>query len=609
MNRAVASTISLRVVGSAALSCALASTAAGDDEARPGARIVPHFVPVTDEYLRAPSPDDWMMARGRYEMWGYSALGQIDRDNVRNLTLVWARAMRQEGINQGAPLVYDGIMYLPNPWDQVQAIDAASGDLIWEYSPAVPPPEARTGAMNWGQRQRSVFLWDDKLYMVSALNRVIALDARSGEVVWETSRGDEGIITNTSGPIVVDGVVIAGGQCQAAPRGCYVTGHDAETGEELWRHEVIPKPGEPGDETWGNTPYERRWCTGVWGQIIYDPEHDLVHYGTSATCPASEIQRDAAGATLAGTNTRFAVRPATGEVVWQRQVLPRDNWDLECTLDMMVIDSPVNPNPGADAMIAANADAGGADPRRTLTGMPCKVPVFWSLDSASGEFFYAKATWDGAQTIYTAIDPKTGEPSINEEIILREIGVEYMSCPSYGGGRTWFSGAYDPERNIIVQPTIDRCALTSPVDRPDGIEIGHGYNVRHVTIPNPANPSDNIGRLTAVNVETGDTVWAYEQRAGNYSPALATAGGLLFNGGGDRYLRAHDLDTGDVLWRTRLGSGGSGHTVSYAVDGRQYIAIVAGAAAGAGDLHPEIDGVAAANMVYVFALPERADER
>lgn len=568
----------------------------------PGTLTVQDFVPVTDEYLRNPNPDDWIMMRGRYEMWGYSELDQIDHDNVGQLTLAWARAMRQEGANQGAPLVHDGIMYLPNPWDQVQALDAATGDLIWEYTLPVPSPEARTAAVNWGQRRRSVFLWDDKLYMVTSLNRVVALDARSGKVVWETSRGDEGVITNTSGPIVVNGVVIAGGQCQAAARPCYVTGHDARTGRELWRNDLVPKPGEPGDETWAGMPYERRWCTGVWGQITYDPELDLVHYGSSGLCPASEEQRNTPEATLAGTNTRFAVRPATGEIVWARQVLPRDNWDQECTFDMMIIDTALDPNPRADAMLAVNPLARGQ--RRTLTGMPCKIPVFWSMDAGTGEFLYAKATWERAQNIYESINPETGAARVNENIVLRKVGEEYIVCPTYGGGRNWFSAAYDPRRNILVQPTIDRCTGTTVVERSDGIRIEHGYNTRNRTIPIPDKGNDNVGRLTAVDVATGDTVWTYEQRAGIYSPALATAGGLLFNGGGDRYLRAHDIETGAVVWRTRLGSGGGGYTVSYAVDGRQYIAIVAGASAGAGALHPEIDSVEGANMIYVFALPE-----
>ena len=204
--------------------------------------------------------------------------------------------------------------------------------------------------------------------------------------MWEYSRGGDGYVANTSGPIIANGVLIAGGSCQNAPFGCYVTGHDIATGKELWRNEVIPHPGEPGDETWGGTSFFNRWCTGVWGQIVYDPIQNLVHYGSSGTCPASDWPRGVAGkhATLAGTNTRWAVRPETGKVVWRRQLLPQDNWDQECTFEMMLVDTAMHPNPKAEGMLAANASV-AKDRVRTLVGMPCKNPVFWALDAETGE--------------------------------------------------------------------------------------------------------------------------------------------------------------------------------------------------------------------------------
>ena len=175
-------------------------------------------------------------------------------------------------------------------------------------------------------------------------NIVVALDARTGEQVWQTDRGGDFYVSNSTGPIVANGVVVAGSTCQVAGHGCYVTGHDARTGKELWRNEMIPRPGQPGDETWAGAPFESRWMTGVWGQLTYDPELDLVYYGSSGVGPASEAQRKMPGATMAGTNTRFAVKPKTGEVVWKHQVLPRDNWDQECTFEMMIINTPVNPD-------------------------------------------------------------------------------------------------------------------------------------------------------------------------------------------------------------------------------------------------------------------------
>ena len=179
-------------------------------------------------------------------------------------------------------------MYLISPNDVILAIDARTGSRIWEYRR--PLPETGTAAGQIHHRyisvKRGLALYEDKIFTVTSDNAVVALDARTGKVAWETSRGTDGYVANTSGPIVANGVVIAGGSCQNAPFGCYVTGHDIATGKELWRNEVIPHPDDPGDETWGGMPFENRWCTGVWGQIVYDPVQNLVHYGSSGVCPA-----------------------------------------------------------------------------------------------------------------------------------------------------------------------------------------------------------------------------------------------------------------------------------------------------------------------------------
>ena len=176
-----------------------------------------------------------------------------------------------------------------------------------------------------------------------------------------------------------------------------------QTARKLWRNEMIPRPGQPGDETWGGAPFEKRWMTGVWGHLTYDPDLDLVYYGSSGAGPASEVQRGTIGGTMAGTNTRFAVKPKTGEVVWKHQTLPRDNWDQECTFEMMVINTPVNPDASAAGMLSTNPDA-RRGPRKTLTGVPCKTGIAWSFDAATGEFLWAKQTVE--QNIVAKIDGK-----------------------------------------------------------------------------------------------------------------------------------------------------------------------------------------------------------
>ena len=571
-----------------------AQTPTQDASAAPQ-KTVPNFVPVTDAMLRNPKPEDWLLYRGNYQGWGYSSLEQINKTNVKNLQLVWSRAM-EPGANEATPLVYNGVMYVGNPGDVIQAIDAGTGDLMWEYRHPLPPATSLRNGL--GQRKRSIALYGDQIFFVSWDNVVVSLGARTGEVVWQTNRGGDLEVSNSSGPIVANGVVVAGSTCQYSAHGCYVTGHDVRTGKELWRNELIPRPGQPGDETWAGSPFESRWMTGVWGQLTYDPELDLVFYGSSGVGPASEAQRNMPGATMAGTNTRFAVRPKTGEVVWKHQVLPRDNWDQECTFEMMIINTPVNPSATDFLSVNPNARRG---PRKTLTGVPCKTGIAWSFDAATGEFLWAKPTTE--QNIVARIDPK-GLVTVNENAVLKEVGKTYHVCPTYNGGRDWPQGAYNPKSNVMYIPLSNLCIdSTARTDRK--AEPQFAYNTNNVG--KFAAGKDKVGRIDAISVETGKTLWSWETRVSNYSPVMATGGGLLFNGSMDRYLRALDADSGRILWQTRLASQVVGGTVTYSINGRQYIAIAAGggpiAALGVG-LTPEADTASGNNAMYVFALPQ-----
>ncbi len=558
-------------------------------------RTVSNFVTVTDQMMRTPKPEDWLIHRGNYQAWGYSPLDQINKTNVKNLQLVWSRTM-EAGINQATPLIYNGVMYLGHPGDVVQAIDAASGDIIWSYRHTLPSATAFRN--NLGQRKRSIALFGDHVYTVTWDNIVVALEARTGNVAWQADRGGDFYVSNSTGPIVANGVLVAGSTCQVAPHGCYVTGHDLKTGKELWRNQMIPRPGEPGDETWAGSLFETRWMTGVWGQLTYDPELDLVYYGSTGVGPASEAQRKMPGATMAGTNTLFAVRPRTGEVVWKHQVLPRDNWDQECTFEMMVINTPVNPDPTGMLSVNPNARRG---PRKTLTGIPCKTGIAWSFDAASGEFLWARPTTE--QNLVARIDPR-GLVTVNEDVVLKEVGKTYHVCPTYNGGRDWPQGAYNPRSNIMYFPLTNLCIdSTARTDRRIAPEFAYNTN----NVARFAAGKDKVGRIDAISVETGRTVWTWETRVTNYSPILATGGGLLFNGSMDRYLRGLDADNGQVLWQTRLPSQVVGGAVSYSVNGRQYIAITAGGGpitALAVSMTPEADMTSGSNGVYVFALPQ-----
>jgi len=589
-----------------ALGLLLLSACAADAQAPEsikGTTIAPHpltsYAAVTDTMLRHPDPSDWIMMRGNYEGHGFSNLKQIDRTNVKGLQLAWARVM-EPGINEATPIIHNGVMFLGNPNDVIQAIDAATGDLLWEYRRTLPSIQAFHNNF-WGQRKRSVFLYEDKLYTVTRDNFVLALDAKTGKELWEVNRGGDLYVTNTSGPIVVNGVVIAGSNCQEAAHGCYVTGNDAATGKELWRNTVIPNKGEPGDETWGGMPFEQRWMTDVWGPITYDPELNLAFYGSSGVGPAADVQRGVKGvATLAGTNTRFAVDPKTGKIVWKHQVLPQDNDDQECTFEMMPITTPVHPDAKAEGMMAVGRHADSAS-RRTLTGVPCKTSIMWSFDEAKGDFLWAKSTV--FQNLVNGIDPK-GKVTVNPDEVMTDIHKVYHQCPTHAGGRDWPFAAYSPDTNVMYVELQNLC--TDYRVRADNIpsQPHDQYNTLGKVLISDG--STNIGRLDAISVETGNTLWSWETPASNYSPVLATASGLLFNGGMDRYLRALDQSDGKVLWQTRLGSQVFGAPVTFSVAGRQYIAVAAGGGYNTGpvQLRPDLDQPSGSNMVYVFALPQ-----
>lgn len=553
---------------------------------------------ITDEMLHNPPEGEWIAYGRASDNYRHSPLTQITPENVNQLQLVWARGL-EPGPHQGEPLVHDGVMYVPNPGDVIQAIDVRTGDLIWEHRRDVGDTMSLHAL---GDRKRGISIYQDKLYFMTWDNHLVALERDTGQVAWEIDRGQgTDMVSNTTGPIVANGVIVAGSTCQYSPFGCFITGHDAASGEELWRNTFIPRPGEEGDETWGDSAFEERWMTGVWGQIVYDPELDMVFYGTSATGPASEVQRNTIGGSQFGTNTRFAVRPQTGEIVWRHQTLPRDNWDQECTFDMLVTNTDVNPSPDMDGLQAIGPGASGEN-RRVLTGVPCKTGTMWQFDAETGEFLWARDTV--RQDIIESI-AEDGAVSINEDKVLSIVGEPYEHCPTYLGGRDWSPASYNPESNVYFIPLTNSCQIATARDNePTAMDV---YNVDlEWLLPEGV---ENAGRIDAINVETGETVWSYEQRTPMYAPIMTTASGLLFSSSiGDRSLKAHHQDTGEVLWQARLATAVTGHPITYEVDGRQFVAVTTGEAAlGAillGMLDETVDTVDQGAALYVFALPE-----
>ncbi|MEM6534923.1 MAG: PQQ-binding-like beta-propeller repeat protein [Pseudomonadota bacterium] len=545
--------------------------------------------PVTDALLENPPAESWLMWRGNHKSWGYSALDQVNLDNVGDLDLAWSVVM-DPGSSQPTPLVHDGVLYLPNSKDHITAHDATSGDLIWSYK------HERTGEV-WGSGDitRNMAIYDGKIFHAAGDARLIALDAKTGELIWDTLTGDPAITTHSSGPIVGGGRVFSGRVCRYAPPArCNVMAHDAQTGELLWKTDVIPSPGEPGDESWNGIPFEERAHGSTWLPGSYDAELNLLYWPTSGPSPSPEAMRDNIPADMRYTNSTLALDPATGEIKWDVQHLPRDNWDTDHTYERILVDAEVRPD--ADSVWKVNPDLPEGT-KKLITGIPGKTGIVWTIDRETGEFYWAKQTT--FQNVVADIDGETGKVTVNEESVLTEIeGEPKLVCPSMAGGRDWYAGAYAPEAKTMFMPMLNLCmdVVASPKDP------RYGLLPKFVKTPG----EEHLGRLEAIDVETGETRWINESRHGVLS-VLSTGGDLLFAGDTNRRFRAYDQATGDVVWETILGGPVSGFPISYAVNGEQYIAVAAGSG-GAVPLWAMLSGVRSlppgGNALYVFKLGE-----
>ena len=554
------------------------------------------ITPVTEAELRDPPAEDWLMWRGRLDSWGFSPLDEIDRDNVASLRMVWTRPLHP-GLQQGTPLVRDGILFMPNPRDIIQALDAASGDLLWEYRRERQDDLDEYLIAGLTDTNRNVAIYDRLIIDTSTDDHIFALDTATGDVVWDTEILDYRVhpANQTSGPIVANGLAVSGRSCtpRGGPNACVVTAHDALTGEERWRRRLIPGPGEPGDETWGDVPFEDRKHVGAWMVPSYDPALDLVYVGTSVTSPAPKFMLGGADKAHLYHNSTLALDGATGEIVWYYQHL-NDHWDLDHPFERLLVDTAVAPDPTAVSWINPRLQPG--ERRQVMTGIPGKTGVVYTLDRATGEFLWATPTV--TQNVISDIDGGTGDVIENAEVVFGAEGQAVLACPHAVGGKDWETGAYSPVTNTMYYPLRNVCAQMLATTT-GGLAL---YNLAFRGQLAPG--TDQVGTVRAISAETGQTAWVHEQRAATMS-LVATGGGLIFGGDVNGRFRALDQETGAVLWEINLGSSVTGFPVSFAVDGRQYVAVSTGSSITVGAfraLAPE-QRPAAANNLFVFALP------
>jgi alcohol dehydrogenase (cytochrome c) len=505
------------------------------------------LTPVTDAQLQNPPAGDWLTWRRTYDDLGFSPLKQIDRTNVAGLRVAWTWSL-PNGPNEATPLVHDGVIFVHSFGDRVQALDAVTGDLLWHYARQLPEG-ARPGV------KRNLAIYSGTLLVPTSDSHIVALDSKTGRIVWDHAVGDFKQYRVSGGPLVAKGKVMLGVTGSSAG-GNYIVALDCATGEEAWRFYTIARLGEPGGDSWNGLPLEKRNGASVWTAGSYDPTLNLVYFGIAQTYDTGPLLHpvNQPGITNDGlyTDSTVALNPDTGKLVWHFQHMPNDQWDLDWAFERQLIKLPIN---GTTRTVAVTAG---------------KEAIYDAVDAATGK--YAFSIDLGLQNVVIAIDLKTGAKTINPQVVPGD-GEIKMVCPHAGGAKNWIPSSYNPDTKMLYIPLTESCMDLTPT--PEGKRASLSSGVNWTLRPRP-DSDGKYGRFEAINLMTREVVWTQRQRAPQTTGALATAGGIVFAGSMDRFVRAYDDSNGQVLWEMRLNDVPNSCPIAYSVSGRQYIAVVVG---------------------------------
>jgi alcohol dehydrogenase (cytochrome c) len=524
---------------------------------------VAKYSPVTEDMLLKPPANDWLMHYQNYAGWSHSPLKQINAQNVQNLQLRWVWSLDDGERQQITPLVHDGVMFISTAvTNKVQALNAATGDLIWENSLG-PRLENQVNAT-----ARAMVLYGNQLFYPASDATLYALDARTGKVNWKFKHTDFGH-DKIGGLMIADGKLIVGrGVCDEASLEdrCFIAAYDVKDGHQIWKFSTVAYTGEPGGDSWGDMTNAQRAGADAWIAGTYDPKLRLTYWGTGQ----AKAGKNGIGDKLF-SNATIALDIDTGKLKWYHQSAPDEGLDLDEVYEKILVDE------GSQKLLLTAGKKG----------------ILWKLDRTNGKFLdYVPMVF---QNVFTSIDRKTGRGTYRADILHPEPGGSRPSCPAQSGGHNWPAASYVPEEDLIIFP-LDQICVTSQGDMVGNYEA-------------PASDG-NMGRVSAYRVKDLKPVWTFQQRAPFLTSSMTTAGGVGFVGDWDRTFRAFDVKTGKTLWKTRLGTTAQGFPTTFSVGGEQFVAVPTGYNGGSPQIRPssmfafERNRPLVGHAVYVFALPK-----
>jgi alcohol dehydrogenase (cytochrome c) len=516
-------------------------------------------------------PGNWLTYHGTYASQSYSRLSQIAAANVKNLELEWAFQVRWlDGPFEARPIVADGVLYTVQGNDVV-ALDATSGRIFWIYR-YTPSPAAKYFGVN-----RGVAILGDHVFIATGDNHVVAIDAKSGTLQWDTgpiAKTEAGYFLTLAPLAVKDKVIVGSGGGEKGIRG-FLAAFDAETGKQVWRFNTVPGPGEPGHETWGG----ESWLHGgasIWLTGSYDPETNLTYWGVGN--PGPDYNGDVRPGDNLYSCSVVALDADTGQLKWYYQFNPHDEFDWDAVQVPMLVDMPWQ---GAPRKLMLLAQRNG---------------FFYVLDRTTGEFLlgkpFARQNWN------IGFDPKTGRPIRDPKAESSYEGV--LIYPGNQGATNWYSPSYSPRTGLYYLSAWENTSTIfakRPIKYEEGVtymaganrtivprETGMGF--RTPQGPNFRMEEENYSAVRALDPHTGERKWQFKMSEPTYAGVLSTAGDVVFSGGSEGHFFALDARTGALLWSKQLGGQIMMSPMTYAVEGKQYVAVNAG------------------NYLFVFGLRE-----